>query len=198
MTTTTLKPLTETQMLVLTNAAQRSNRFVIPLPATVHARGSVKRNLLLALLKMKMIQESVVDDAAIAWRTDDDGKHLVLHLTPGGYLSACPPVEVPTADASVILADPVPAGTSANDNGASATVDVTKPEAPMRPPTGKLGQVLQAISGDAGATLSEITALTGWLPHTARAAVTGLRQRGYPIQLIETDGRKAYRRPAAA
>lgn len=68
----------------------------------------------------------------------------------------------------------------------------------MRSPTGKLGQVLQAVSGQTGATLVEITALTGWLPHTARAALTGLRQRGFPIQLIEADGRKAYCRTAAA
>jgi hypothetical protein len=83
-----------------------------------------------------------------------------------------------------------------NDNAVAA--DATKQEAPARAPTGKLGQVLQAISGGTGATLTEITALTCWLPHTARAALTGLRRRGFPIQLIEADGRKAYRRTAAA
>ena len=49
------------------------------------------------------------------------------------------------------------------------------------------------ISAEAGATLAEITTLTGWLPHTARAAVTGLRKRGYDVALIEQKGRKAYR-----
>jgi hypothetical protein len=48
--------------------------------------------------------------------------------------------------------------------------------------------VLTAISAGAGATLSEITALSGWLPHTARAAVTGLRQRGFPVQLHRARG----------
>lgn len=60
MTTTTPKPLSETQMLVLTNAAQRPNLFVLPLPSTVNARGSVKRNLLFALLRMQMIQEALL------------------------------------------------------------------------------------------------------------------------------------------
>jgi hypothetical protein len=32
----------------------------------------------------------------------------------------------------------------------------------------------------------------GWLPHTTRAALTGLRKRGFPVSLIERDGRKAY------
>ena len=31
------------------------------------------------------------------------------------------------------------------------------------------------------ATIDEIVAATGWLPHTARAALTGLRKRGYAI-----------------
>jgi hypothetical protein len=32
-----------------------------------------------------------------------------------------------------------------------------------------------------GATLDELIAATGWLPHTSRAALTGLRKRGYSI-----------------
>jgi Protein of unknown function (DUF3489) len=38
------------------------------------------------------------------------------------------------------------------------------------------------LQGD-GATVGELIALTGWLPHTARAALTGLRKRGYRIQI---------------
>jgi len=34
-----------------------------------------------------------------------------------------------------------------------------------------------------GAKLDELIAATGWLPHTARAALTGLRHRGYEVRL---------------
>jgi hypothetical protein len=57
-TTTTAKPLTETQMHVLTNAAQRSNLFVLPLPSTVSVRGSLKRNPLLTLLVSFLAREA--------------------------------------------------------------------------------------------------------------------------------------------
>jgi DNA-binding IclR family transcriptional regulator len=60
-------------------------------------------------------------------------------------------------------------------------------------PGGKLGQVLDAIAGETGVSLVELVALTGWQPHTARAALSGLRKRGFPVQLMERDGRKAYR-----
>ncbi|HZZ24696.1 MAG TPA: DUF3489 domain-containing protein [Roseiarcus sp.] len=32
-----------------------------------------------------------------------------------------------------------------------------------------------------GATIVDLTQATGWLPHTTRAALTGLRKRGYAI-----------------
>jgi DNA-binding IclR family transcriptional regulator len=54
--------------------------------------------------------------------------------------------------------------------------------------------VLDALSATGGATLAEIVTLTGWQPHTARAALTGLRRRGFAVTLTADDaGRKAYR-----
>lgn len=41
--------------------------------------------------------------------------------------------------------------------------------------------------------LLERNAVTGWLPHTTRAAITRLRQRGYDIRLAEVGSRKVYR-----
>lgn len=46
----------------------------------------------------------------------------------------------------------------------------------------KSALVLALLSGEGGASLGDIVAATGWLPHTARAALTGLRQRGYPVE----------------
>jgi hypothetical protein len=49
------------------------------------------------------------------------------------------------------------------------------------------------LSGSTGATLAELISLTGWQAHTARSALTGLRRRGFAVQLSEQQGRKAYR-----
>lgn len=45
----------------------------------------------------------------------------------------------------------------------------------------KFDKVLALLNGENGATLAEITRLTCWLPHTARAALTGLRKKGHAI-----------------
>ena len=41
--------------------------------------------------------------------------------------------------------------------------------------------VVDMLSREAGASLAELTATTGWLPHTARAALSSLRKRGLTI-----------------
>ena len=56
------------------------------------------------------------------------------------------------------------------------------------------------VSTDEGATLDELIGATGSLPHTARAALTGLRKRGYDVRLVRGDGETAgaYRMTAPA
>ena len=184
----TVKTLTVAQLLVLTTAAQRPDHMVLPLPPTIRARGGAQRNLLGALLKMDLIAETSVDDASIAWRTDEAGQHHGLRITAAGLTAAGvhadATVESTDADADTNTEEAV---VSTGDDAAvveEAAAEQGRQEAPPRRPTGKLGEVLQAISAEAGATLAEITTLTGWLPHTARAAVTGLRKRGFDVALI--------------
>jgi len=58
--------------------------------------------------------------------------------------------------------------------------------------------VLDAIERVSGATIEDLSIATGWLPHTTRAAITRLRQRGFDIR-HENDGeRRAYRISGAA
>ena len=45
----------------------------------------------------------------------------------------------------------------------------------------KTGTVLGLFRRNGGATLPELTDATGWLPHTTRAALTGLRKKGHAI-----------------
>jgi DNA-binding IclR family transcriptional regulator len=45
----------------------------------------------------------------------------------------------------------------------------------------KLAQVIELLRRADGATIVDLTQATGWLPHTTRAALTGLRKRGYAV-----------------
>lgn len=63
---------------------------------------------------------------------------------------------------------------------------------PVRKVT-KRDQLAELLVRDEGATLDQMIAATGWLPHTTRAALTGLRKAGYAIDSDKIDGVRTYR-----
>ena len=58
----------------------------------------------------------------------------------------------------------------------------------------KQALIVAMLTKDKGAKLAALAEATGWLPHTTRAAMTGLRKQGFPI--VRTRHEK--RRRAAA
>ncbi len=67
--------------------------------------------------------------------------------------------------------------------------------APARAPKlpSKQQQLAALLVRDEGATLDRMIAATGWLPHTTRAALTGLKKKGYAISSDKIDGVRTYR-----
>lgn len=45
----------------------------------------------------------------------------------------------------------------------------------------KAERLLELLRTGTGASLEEMTEATGWQPHTVRAAMTGLRKRGFAV-----------------
>ena len=69
-----------------------------------------------------------------------------------------------------------------------ATVSAAAQKAPS-----KHQQLAALVVRDEGATLDQMIAATGWLPHTTRAALTGLKKKGYVISSDKVDGVRTYR-----
>ena len=58
----------------------------------------------------------------------------------------------------------------------------------------KQARVIALLERDTGATLDELVAATEWLPHTTRAALTGLRHKGFVLDKSKReDGTTVYR-----
>ena len=86
-----------------------------------------------------------------------------------------------------------PAPSDAGDEPLPAT---TKPNAaPVpTPATGsKTTAVIALLEREDGATLAELIAATDWLPHTTRAALTGLRKKGHAIERSKRGEETCYR-----
>lgn len=160
--------LSNTQSVILSAAAARANCALLPTPRSIQAKGKVLERSLRSLLQRGFAKERLTRRADEIWRHDEDGRTLGLFATAQGL--AAIGIEAP-----------------AHVQGGDANADQTKR------PRGKLEAVLIAIEADAGATLEELVSATSWRPHTTRAAITRLRQRGFDIRLVEHDGRRAYR-----
>lgn len=59
-------------------------------------------------------------------------------------------------------------------------------------PVSKISMVADLLRRTDGATLAELVVATGWLPHTMRAALTGLRKKGHGIERSTRDGVTTY------
>lgn len=57
----------------------------------------------------------------------------------------------------------------------------------------KLDRLAAMLVRDEGATIDQMMSATKWLPHTVRAAMTGLKKRGYAIDSDKIDGLRTYR-----
>lgn len=56
----------------------------------------------------------------------------------------------------------------------------------------KTSLVLGLLSRPEGAGLAQLVGATGWLPHTTRAALTGLKKKGHTIEQRKVDQRTTY------
>lgn len=62
----------------------------------------------------------------------------------------------------------------------------------------KIDLVLGMLRRVEGATLDQMVEATGWLPHTTRAALTGLKKKGYVVASEKLDGLRTYRVAASS
>ena len=78
-------------------------------------------------------------------------------------------------------------------SAAAAVAAATDASAPATARATKSAAVIALLRRNEGATLAELIAATGWLPHTTRAALTGLRKKGHAIERSKRDELSCYR-----
>ena len=101
-----------------------------------------------------------------------------------------------TRNTGVPSGPPSARGRTATDRAAEVTVEPSQATpaepAPARGPT-KQAVIIGLLQRPAGATLADLVAATGWLPHTTRAALTRLRQAGHVLDKTTGESGAVYR-----
>jgi hypothetical protein len=176
--------LSDTQAILLTHAAQNDTASLYPLPQTLRRGGGITRAIA-ALVSAGYADERETGDASAVHRTDGDLRYGV-YVTAAG-LAAIGIVDGEQGDTAQPSPEPATAPAPAPAASTAAAPRVTK-----------ASTVVALLSQPAGATLPELITATGWLPHTTRAALTGLRNKGHIIVRYSRDGATCYRIDAAA
>jgi Protein of unknown function (DUF3489) len=140
-------------------------------PATI--KGAALRKVSAKLAKLGLAREIEAKPGAPIWRRDDAGQGYALKLTAAGLKAIA--VDEGSQDAIEPGEAPQPQnGASPEEGGLSARVAIPREGS-------KLALVIELLRRADGATIVDLTQATGWLPHTTRAALTGLRKRGYTV-----------------
>jgi hypothetical protein len=71
---------------------------------------------------------------------------------------------------------------AARRSASTPTVAAARPDFPA--PTSKQGQLIAQLSTAAGATIAELTALTGWQAPTVRGTISGALRKRLGLQIV--------------
>jgi hypothetical protein len=164
--------LTDAQLVMMSAAAQRKDRC-LSAPATI--RGAALSKVTAKLAKLGLAREIEAKSGGPIWRRDDAGQGYALKLTAAGLKATA--VEEGSQDTMEPSEAPQPQAknvASPDDGGHPGRVAAPRDGS-------KLARVIDLLQRSDGATILNLTDATGWLPHTTRAALTGLRKRGYGV-----------------
>jgi hypothetical protein len=181
--------LTDNQLALLKSASQREDRCIVLPP---NLKGGAAQKVAAKLIAEGLAKEIKAKAGAPIWRRDGESdqayslklnaagaKAIATNEEPGGKA-------VPVSSAQ----EPLPDAMDSSEASGQAA-DASK--APPREGS-KLASVMTLLRRSEGATIDALTKATGWLPHTTRAAITGVRKRGYSVFLDRSaEGASVYR-----
>lgn len=170
--------LSDTQLAILFAASQREDRCLI---APSRLKGGAAQKVAAKLLTAGLVREIKAKAGMEAWRRDQEmGQAYSLKLTAAGLKAVAADERdsqsVPSTEGAPNMSEGPP-----KTKIPTTTSATTASTAPAPRQGTKIARVVELLQRDEGVKLDELIAVTGWLPHTTRAALTGLRRRGYDV-----------------
>jgi DNA-binding MarR family transcriptional regulator len=194
--------LTDTQLIVLSSAAQHDEGLATR-PANLNAAAATK--VASSLIAKGLVREIRAKADAPVWHENDDGR-FALKLTRAGREAIGVDDEegqqaAPSSTTRDLPQSKKSGSKSAGKKDAAKTPDARTKAARAKTAGNaessssqvragsKQARIVNLMSRPKGATLDELIEATEWLPHTTRAALTGLRKRGFALERIKDEAK---------
>jgi hypothetical protein len=169
--------LTDAQLVMMTVAAQREDRC---LAAPGRLRGAAVSKVSAKLVKLGLAREIRAKPGMPIWRRDKEGLAFALKLTAAGLKAI--DIDEGSKEGALEPSETTQRQPFSDVETVGNPDDDGRPAHAVAPRDGsKLALVIDLLRRPDGANIADLTAATGWLPHTTRAALTGLRKRGYAV-----------------
>ena len=137
------------------------------------------RKLSESLIERKLMREMLTKPGMPIWRKGEDGRSISLVILKAGRELFLEHGESPPSDKRIF---------SIKGSEVEVNCDLASTTPLAQPRAGsKLTLVIAMLSNEAGASLKSLAEMAGWLPHTTRATLNGLRKRGFLIQRVKDD-----------
>jgi hypothetical protein len=179
--------LTGVQRALLSAAYQREDRLV----GLGDDGGASRNKTVTALLRRGLLAEVPARANQPFWRRGDENRLIGAVITQAGLAALkIAHVLIATEQTNFVEEQTTP---MADDHASNQPSPLA-----CRPGT-KRALIIELLRRSDGASLDELVAATGWLPHTSRAALTGLRHKGFVLEKsLRPDGKSIYRIARAA
>jgi Protein of unknown function (DUF3489) len=181
--------LTENQHALLKSASRREDRcFVLP----SNLKGGAAQKVAAKLIAEGLAKEIKAKAGLPIWHRDreSDQAYSLKLSAAGANLIATSEERSGKPEPASPAQEPLP------DSMDSSEASFHAAEVGKAPPRegSKLASLIALLRRSEGATIDVLTKATGWLPHTTRAAITGVRKRGYSVALDRVgEGASVYR-----
>ena len=198
--------LTDTQLIVLNKAAQRSTMLALPLPPNL--KGGAANKVVIPLIQKGLLEEIDADTRTgeTIWRETRAGQGVTLAITEAGLAAIGIGLEsepkskaAPKPAASKTPAKAPKAATGAKNAKPAKTAAPAKKAARAAPaaataPTPREGTkqatMIAMLQRKNGATIAEIIEATGWQQHTVRGAFAGALKKKLGLNIVSEKDEK--------
>ena len=159
--------LTDTQLVILSAAAKREDRAVLPLPRSLKCNKGAATTVLKSLLGRDLVTETSAAANEPAWREEDDQRFgLVL------------------AEAGLQALGIEPAASRSRQPESKSRRTIKKNEQPEAQTGTKLSALVDLLKRKNGATIPDIAAATGWQSHSVRGAISGALKKKMGLTVV--------------